>query len=140
MRKIYSLLIPVSLFFMASPSQLKAQVPGNGLLFDGDDDYVNVYTTTSDELNPIDSLTLECWVYLNEIPSETHFPHLISRFNCYSLTVGTNGLATAYLHNDEEREHIASRGRAYFNEYLTPTANALYIIKKAESMLQKGRP
>ena len=82
MRKIYSLLISVSLFYMASPSLLKAQVPGNGLLFDGDDDYVNVYTTTSDELNPIDSLTLECWVYLNEVPSSSHIPHLISRFNC----------------------------------------------------------
>ncbi|MCK5462779.1 MAG: LamG domain-containing protein, partial [Bacteroidales bacterium] len=86
---------------MAFPFLLKAQVPGDGLVFDGDDDFVNVYTTTSDELNPTESLTLECWVYLNEIPSATHNPHLISRFNCYSLTVGANGLATAYIQNDE---------------------------------------
>jgi len=86
---------------MASFFQLKAQVPGKGLVFDGDDDYVNVNTTTSDELNPTESLTLECWVYLNEIPSDTHNPHLISRFNCYSLTVGANGFATAYIQNDE---------------------------------------
>jgi len=86
---------------MASFFQLKGQVPGKGLVFDGDDDYVNVNTTTSDELNPAESLTLECWVYLNEIPSGTHNPHLISRFNCYSLTVGANGFATAYIQNDE---------------------------------------
>jgi len=101
MRNISFLTIFVSLFFMASFFQLKAQVPGKGLVFDGDDDYVNVNTTTSDELNPAESLTLECWVYLNEIPSGTHNPHLISRFNCYSLTVGANGFATAYIQNDE---------------------------------------
>jgi hypothetical protein len=101
MRKISFFTISMSLFFLASSVLLKAQVPGKGLVFDGDDDYVNVNTTTSDELNPVDSLTLECWVYLNEIPSATHNPHLISRFNCYSLTVGANGLATAYLQNDE---------------------------------------
>ncbi|MEE9463895.1 MAG: LamG-like jellyroll fold domain-containing protein, partial [Bacteroidales bacterium] len=80
---------------------LKAQVPGNGLVFDGDDDYVNVTTTTSDELNPVELLTLECWVYLNEVPSSSHDPHLISRFNCYSLTIAPNGHARAYMHNDE---------------------------------------
>ncbi len=101
MRKISSLIISVSLIFIASPFLLKAQVPGKGLLFDGEDDYVNVPTTTSDELNPAESLTLECWVYLNEVASSSHNPHLISRFNCYSLTVGANGLATAYIQNDE---------------------------------------
>ncbi len=101
MRKTSYLRILVLVFFMASFFQLKAQVPGKGLVFDGDDDYVNVNTTTSDELNPTESLTLECWVYLNEIPSDTHNPHLISRFNCYSLTVGANGFATAYIQNDE---------------------------------------
>ena len=101
MHKSSFLTISVSLFFMASSFLLKAQVPGNGLVFDGDDDYVNVYTTTSDELNPTESLTLECWVYLNEVPSSSHNPHLISRFNCYSLTIGAGGLATAYIQNDE---------------------------------------
>ena len=68
---------------------------------DGYDDYVNVSTTTSDELNPVDTLTLECWVYLNEIPSDSLNAHLISRFNCYALTIATNGHARAYMHNDE---------------------------------------
>ncbi len=86
---------------MASSFLLKAQVPGNGLVLDGDDDYVNVTTTTSDELNPVELLTLECWVYLNEVPSSSHDPHLISRFNCYSLTIAPNGHARAYMHNDE---------------------------------------
>jgi hypothetical protein len=93
--------ISVSLFLMVSSFMLNAQVPGNGLVFDGDDDYVNIPTTTSDELNPIESFTLECWVNLNEVPSSSHFPHLISRFNCYSLTIGTNGLATAFILTDE---------------------------------------
>ncbi len=101
MSKICFFTVSVSMFFMASSFQLKAQVPGKGLVFDGDDDYVNVPTSTSDELNPTESLTLECWVYLNEIPSDTHIPHLISRFNCYALTVGSNGLATAFIQNDE---------------------------------------
>jgi hypothetical protein len=101
MRKISFLIISVSLILMASPFLLKAQVPGKGLFFDGYNDYVNVSTTSSDELNPVENLTLECWVYLNEVPSDTLNAHLISRFNCYALTIATNGHARAYMHNDE---------------------------------------
>ena len=67
MKRFYFFTISFALFFIASSFLLKAQVPGNGLVFDGDDDYVNVTTTTSDELNPLESLTLECWVYLNDV-------------------------------------------------------------------------
>ena len=71
------------------------------MVFDGDDDYVNVTTTTSDELNPLESLTLECWVYLNEVPSGTHTPYLISRFNSYALTIESNERAGVYIRTDE---------------------------------------
>ncbi|KPL12368.1 MAG: hypothetical protein AMS26_18165 [Bacteroides sp. SM23_62] len=101
MRKTSFLTISVSFFLIVSSFVLKAQVPGNGLVFDGDDDYVNVSTTTSDELNPLTTLTLECWVYLNEVPSSSHTPNLIARFNCYSLTVWSNQRARVYIRTDE---------------------------------------
>ena len=107
MKKIPFSTISFALFFMASSFLLKAQVPGTGLVFDGDDDYVNVSTITSDELNPLKSLTLECWAYLNEVPSSTHTPNLIARFNCYTLTVASNQLAKAYIRDDEGIWHEA---------------------------------
>ena len=101
MHRLRYLTFFLPLLLMAFSEPVKAQVPGFGLRFDGDDDYVNVSTTTSDELNPVEDLTLECWVFLNEVPSGSHEPHLISRFNCYALTVAPNGHARAYMHNDE---------------------------------------
>jgi hypothetical protein len=101
MKNFHFFIISLALFSITSSFQLKAQVPGNGLVFDGDDDYVNVTTTTSDELNPLETLTLECWVYLNEVPSSSHTPHLISRFNCYALAVESNERARGYIRTDE---------------------------------------
>ncbi len=34
-----------------------------------------------------------------------------------------------YLRHDEERERIAAKGREYFERFLTPKANALYVLK-----------
>jgi hypothetical protein len=42
-----------------------------------------------------------------------------------------------YLEHDEEREAIAAKGREYFDKYLTPKANASYIIHMIKTrMLQ----
>ena len=99
--------ISFALFFMASSFLSKAQVPGKALVFDGDDDFVDVPTVFSDELNPLKSLTLECWAYLNEVPSSTHTPNLIARFNCYTLTVASSEHARGYIRDDEGVWHEA---------------------------------
>ena len=87
---------------MASTFLLQAQVPENGLLFDGvtDDDYVSVPTTTGDELNPEFNLTVECWVKLDSAASATHRPHLITRRNSYGLIVETDGYARFFVFTD----------------------------------------
>jgi hypothetical protein len=107
MKKYSFFTISFALLFMASSLLLKAQVPGKGLVFDGDDDFVDVPTIFSDELNPLKSLTLECWAYLNEVPSSTHTPNLIARFNCYTLTVASNERAKGYIRDDEGVWHEA---------------------------------
>jgi len=101
MKKFNALTILCMLFFMASPVLLNAQVPENGLVFDGDDDYINLSTSTGDELNPELAITLEAWVYLNEAPSATHTPFLIARLNCYALAITSAGHAKMFLRNDE---------------------------------------
>ncbi|KPL14963.1 MAG: hypothetical protein AMS26_09000, partial [Bacteroides sp. SM23_62] len=101
MKKFNAFTILLMLFFMAAPLLLNAQVPENGLVFDGDDDYVNISTSSGDELNPDTTITLETWVYLNEAPSGTHTPYLIARLNCYSLTIDNNGHVKMFLRNDE---------------------------------------
>ena len=102
MKKFNVFTILFMLFFMASTSLLRAQVPENGLTFDGDDDFIDVPTLSSDELNPLETLTLECWVNLNEAPlAGTHTPFLISRLNSFSLTIGASGYILFYLRTDE---------------------------------------
>ena len=95
--------IPLSLtvIFMASFLRSQAQVPENGLVFDGNDDYVLVPSTPGDELNPEFNLTVECWVYLNEAASSTHRPHLITKYYSYGLAVETTGVARMFFYTDE---------------------------------------
>jgi hypothetical protein len=101
MKKFNIFTISFVLFFMASSFIVKAQVPGNGLTFDGDDDYITVPTVSSDELNPQNSITVECWVNLNEAPSATHTPYLVSRLNCYSLTINASGNILFYFRDND---------------------------------------
>ena len=100
MKKLNFFNITLSLFFMASTFLAQAQVPENGLVFDGVDEYVSVPTTTGDELNPQFNLTVECWVNLNTAASATHRPHLITRRNSYGLAVETTGFAKIFLFTD----------------------------------------
>ena len=97
MKKFNVFTILFMLFFMASSFIVKAQVPDNGLTFDGDDDFINVPTVSSDELNPQNLITVECWVNLSEAPSATHTPFLVSRLNSYSLTINSSGNILFYL-------------------------------------------
>ena len=101
MKKFNILSISFMLFFMASSFMVKGQVPGNGLTFDGDDDFINVPTVSSDELNPENTLTVECWVNLSEAPSATHTPFLVSRLNCYSLTINASGNILFYIRDND---------------------------------------
>jgi len=90
-----------ALIFMATSFRLLAQVPENGLVFDGNNDYVDVPSTKSDELNPAEFLTLECWVKLNEAPSVSHRPHLITKFASYALAVDINGYASVFVYTGD---------------------------------------
>jgi hypothetical protein len=101
MKKSQLISVLYVLIFMATSVRLLAQVPGNGLVFDGNNDYVDVPSTTSDELNPAEFLTLECWVKLNEVPSVSHRPHLITKFASYALAVDTNGYASVFVYTGD---------------------------------------
>ena len=92
--------ISVALIFIASTLLMQAQVPGNGLVFDGNDDFVSVSSATGDELNPEFNLTIECWVNLNEAASATHRPHLITKLSSYGLVIENNGYARLFLYTD----------------------------------------
>ena len=112
MSKFHIISALLALNIMVSSVQLQAQVPGNGLKFDGNNDFVTVPSTLSDELNPSEFLTLECWVKLNEAPSTSHRPHLISKFASYALAVESNGFATVFIYT----------GDWYFTQSITPIA------------------
>ena len=110
MNKFHIISVLFTLKIIVSSFQLQAQVPENGLEFDGNNDYVAVSSTASDELNPAEFLTLECWVKLNETPSGNHRPHLISKFASYALAIESNGFATVYAYT----------GDWHFTQSLTP--------------------
>jgi hypothetical protein len=90
-----------TMIFMACFLPSQAQVPENGLVFDGNDDYVSIPSSPGDELNPEFNLTVECWVYLNEAASATHRPHLITKYYSYGLAVETTGVARMFFYTDE---------------------------------------
>ena len=100
MKKFNFFIIFVLLFFTAS-SVITAQVPGHGLAFDGVDDYVNVSTTSRDELNPEENLTLETWVYLDSATASAHQPFFIARLNSFSLTLTASGSVRMFIRTDE---------------------------------------
>ncbi len=101
MKKSQLFSISSVLIFLVFSISLHAQVPGNRLVFDGNDEYVVVQADESDELNPEYSLTLECWVKLNEAASISHRPHLITKFQSYALAVDTNEFATVFIYTGE---------------------------------------
>ena len=94
--------ISLILLFLASALRIQAQVPENGLVFDGVDDYVSVPSSSGDELNPEFNLTLECWVYLNEAVSGTHRPHVVTKSGSYGLVVETSGTARLFLYRNPD--------------------------------------
>ena len=102
--------IACALLWLTSTLVVEAQVPENGLVFDGDNDYVTVTSASGDELNPEYNLTLECWVNLNEAPSGGHRPHLITKYTSYGLAVESSGYARLFLYTDgwEATPEIAS--------------------------------
>jgi len=101
MKKFNAFTILCMLFFMASPVLLNAQVPENGLVFDGDDDFVTVSTTSRDELNPEENLTIETWVYLDSATAIVHRPYFVARLNSYALTLNASGNVQMYIRSDE---------------------------------------
>ena len=101
MKKSQLFSISSVLIFLVFYIPLHAQVPENGLVFDGNDEYVVVLADESDELNPEYSLTLECWVKLNEAASISHRPHLITKFQSYALAIDTNEFATVFIYTGE---------------------------------------
>ena len=93
--------VSFTLIFVALFLHSRAQVPENGLVFDGNDDYVLVPSSAGDEFNPEFNLTVECWVYLNEAASPNHRPHLITKYYSYGLAVDTTGEARMFYYTDE---------------------------------------
>jgi hypothetical protein len=100
MKRLNIFNIALVLIILASTLHLKAQVPENGLVFDGTDDYVSVISNSGDELNPDFNLTVECWVNLNVAASATHRPHLVTRMGSYGLVVETSGYARLFLYTN----------------------------------------
>ena len=90
MKKFNAFTISLMLFFVASTLFVKAQVPGNGLVFDGDDDYVYVATESRDELNPEENLTVETWVNLDSATAGVHQPFFVARLNSGPFSRRTN--------------------------------------------------
>ena len=86
--------------FLASTISSYAQGAGNALVFDGNDNVVLVPSSSGGDLNPLDSITLECWIYLNEEPSVTHRPHFLTKTGSYALIIENNGLVKFYIHDD----------------------------------------
>ena len=107
MRKInfYAFLTVILLLL---PAVTIAQPPGNSVVFDGDDDYINVSTTSRDELNPEENLTVESWVYLDSAAAAAHQPFFVARLNSYSLTLNASGNILMYLRDDEGVWHLIS--------------------------------
>ncbi len=89
----------VALFLLANVGKAYSQGAENALSFDGVDDIVIVPSSSGGDLNPIDSLTLECWVYLNEATSATHRPHLLSKIGSFALIIEDNGLPRFFVHD-----------------------------------------
>ena len=89
----------VALFLAGNFGQAHAQGADNALTFDGVDDIVIVPSSSGGDLNPIDSLTLECWVYLNEATSATHRPHLLSKIGSFALILEDNSLPRFFIHD-----------------------------------------
>ncbi len=101
MKKFNAFTILLMLFFIASTLSVKAQVPENGLVFDGFNDYVNVSTSGRDELNPEENLTVETWAYLDSAAAGVHQPFFVARLNSYSLALSSGGQILMYLRTDE---------------------------------------
>ncbi len=101
MKKVNIFNILLTLFFMASTFLLQAQVPENGLVLDGVDDYISVPSLAGDEFNPEFDLTLECWVNLNEAAAMgVHRPHLITKLGVYGLVIEESGYVRFFLFTD----------------------------------------
>ena len=101
MKKSQLFSISSAIIILVSSLPLHAQVPENGLVFDGNNEYVVVQADESDELNPEYFLTLECWVNLNEAASVSHRPHLVTKFQSYAIAVDTNEFATIFINTGE---------------------------------------
>ena len=97
----------VALFLLASVGKAYSQGANNALTFDGVDDVVIVPSSSGGDLNPADSLTLECWVYLNEATSATHRPHLLSKNGSYALILEDNGLPRFFVHDGIDWQYTA---------------------------------
>ncbi len=100
MKKLNIFTFMVMLFFLAS-SAVRAQVPENGLVLDGDDDFVLVSSSVGGDFNPMFNLTLECWVNLSEAAAPgVHRPHMVTKFGTYGLAVDVSGYARFFLFTD----------------------------------------
>ncbi len=89
------------LFILAltSVGNLFAQGAENKLTFDGVDDIVIVPSSSGGDLNPLDSITLECWIVLKKAPSAEHRPHFLNKKGSFALIIENNGLPKFYIHN-----------------------------------------
>ena len=89
------------LFIITLPSvgNMLAQGAGNKLTFDGVDDILVIPSSSGGDLNPLDSITLECWIVLKEAPSGEHRPHLLSKTGSFGLILEDNGVPRFYIHD-----------------------------------------
>jgi len=76
-----------------------SQGAGYALDFDGVDDNVLVASSSGDELNPQTSITVECWINLNEVASSSRRHHLVSKWGSYGVIIETNGHPRFYIYD-----------------------------------------
>jgi len=76
-----------------------SQGAGYALDFDGVDDNILVASSSGDELNPQTSITVECWVNLNEVASSIRRHHMVSKWASYGLIIETNGHPKFYIYD-----------------------------------------
>jgi len=76
-----------------------SQGAGYALDFDGVDDNILVASSSGDELNPQTSITVECWINLNEVASSNRRHHMVSKWGSYGLIIETNGHPRFYIYD-----------------------------------------